>query len=220
MASIIASLLPSLISAGGAIGSSIFGRNKNQETPIQGQQRQLIDQLLASIGGQGPYSDLFNLDESTFQKSFVDPMKQKFQSQIAPQIQQSFISSGQQRGTGLDDTLTRAGVDMDQLLNQQYAQMQESAMGRQSNILSKILGMKPGAQEEQSIGSAALEGLSGLLGNKDFGSMLGGAGAGIGDLLRSFSGPGKNSLQDVIKPPRKGFEREQQVYNPYTGIQE
>lgn len=88
----LASLIPSLISAGGALGSAALGRRKREETPIQSQQRELIDDLLASIKGNGSFSNLFNVDEDTFQKSFIDPMKQKFESQIAPQIQQSDIA--------------------------------------------------------------------------------------------------------------------------------
>ena len=104
--------------AGGLIGGAAGGLlgAKPKETPMQAKQRELVDQLLGSLQGGGPFSSLFNVDEAGFQRSFVDPMKYKFQSQIAPQIQQQYIESGQQRGTGLDDTLTRAGVDMDQEL--------------------------------------------------------------------------------------------------------
>jgi len=72
--------------AGGAIAGGILGR-ENKETPMQAKQRELVDQLLSSLNGQGPYSNMFNVDNASFQKSFIDPMKQKFNSQIAPQIQ-------------------------------------------------------------------------------------------------------------------------------------
>jgi len=203
----------------GGVGSAILGRGQNKETPVQGQQRQLIDQLLASIGGQGPYSDLFNLDENAFQKSFVDPMKQKFQSQIAPQLQQSYIASGQQRGTGLDDTLTRAGVDIDQLLNQFYSQQQQGAMNRKAVAMSGILNQGAGVGPGQTVGEAALSGLGGYLGSEGFSTSL-------NDIISAFSNqkPNQNminkTLQDQILPKRKGFETQPQVYNPYTGVQQ
>jgi len=205
--------IPAGIGAAGAIISTIINNMQNKKTPIQGQQKELIDKIMGSLDGNGPYSDLFNVDENSFQKSFVDPMKQQFQSQIAPQIQQSYISSGQQRGTGLDDTLARAGVNMDQLLNQHYAQMQQGAMNRKAGAMNSILGQNAGPQEQMSSGEAALQGAGGLMGTEEFNRD-------IGELIKAFTDRNKNSLKDTIKPLRKGFEGQNQVYNPYTGIQE
>jgi len=208
--------------AGGVIGGAaggLFGR-ENKETPMQGKQRELVDQLLASLQGEGPYSNLFNVDEGSFQRSFVDPMKQKFSSQIAPQIQQSYIASGQQRGTGLDDTLTRAGVNMDQLLNQYYYQQQQDAMNRQLKGIGGILGMKQGAPATPSVGQAAMQGLGGYLQSDRFGSNL-------DDVIKYYQNKGadrkgfedtrgSNELTDYTAP----LGRRNQVYNPYTGTQE
>jgi len=178
----------------GGIGGGLLGR-ENKQTPMQEKQQELIDQLLGSLNGQGPYSNLFNVDEASFQKSYVDPMKQKFQSQIAPQIQQSFIASGQQRETGMEGNLTRAGVDMDQLLNQQYAQMQQGAMNRQSNMMGSILGMEPGAPETPSMGQAAMQGLGGYISRGTFGKD-------IGNIVGSFTDRKgfENDLQDTYAP--------------------
>jgi len=219
----IGSLIPGVGTAigtgvGGLIGGAaggLLGR-QNKQTPMQAKQQELIDQLLASLGGEGPYSNLFNVDENAFQKSYVEPMKQKFQSQIAPQIQQSYIASGQQRGTGLDDTLTRAGVDMDQLLNQYYAQMQEGAMGRKANAMGGILQMGAGAPETPSMGEAAMQGLGGYLSSDAFSKD-------IGNIVSSFTDRKgfeqdtrePNELRDYIAP----LGKRNQVYNPYTGIQ-
>jgi hypothetical protein len=170
----------------GGAGGGFLGR-QNQETPMQAKQREVIDQLMASLQGNGPYSDLFNADEGTFQRSFVEPMKQKFQSQIAPQIQQSYISSGQQRGTGLDDTLTRAGVDIDQLLNQHYAQMQQQAQANKMNAFGSVLGMGAGPAQTPTIGQSIGQGVSGYLSGGSFGKD-------IGDITQAFSSK------------RKGFE--------------
>jgi len=180
-------LISALIGAGGAIGGSALARRGNQETPIQGRQRELIDQLMSSLGGDGPFSSLFNVDEESFQRSFVDPMKEKFRSQIAPQIQQGYISSGQQRGTGLDDKLSRAGVDMDQLLNQYYAQMQEGARNRQANAMGSILGVNQGAAPEQSMGQAIGQGITGYVGSEGFGQSM-------DDIIKGFTKKPEDNL--------------------------
>lgn len=200
----------------GGIGGGLLGR-QDKQTPMQGKQQELVDQLLASLQGGGPYSNLFNVDEAGFQRSFVDPMKQKFSSQIAPQIQQSYIASGQQRGTGLDDTLTRAGVDMDQLLNQYYAQMQEGAMGRQANAMGSILGMRAGAPATPSMGEAAMQGLGGYLTSDQFGKDIGGITQSFMDrkgFEKDTRGP--NDLTDYTAP----LGKKNQVYNYATGTQE
>src|ERR1044072_7152085 len=113
-------LLAAGLTAAGSIGGGFLaGRGSaSPETKMQKTQRKLVDQLLASLGGEGPDANLYNADENIFQKSFVEPALSKFNYQIAPQIQQQYIQSGQQRGTGLEDQLLRAGVDLDALLNQ------------------------------------------------------------------------------------------------------
>jgi hypothetical protein len=159
--------LPAAINAAAAVGSSILSRDKGKETKIQKQKRHLIDDLLNSLQGNGSFSGLFEGDYDSFQKSFVDPAKQLFNSQIAPQIQQSYIASGQQRGTGLDDTLTRAGVDLDQLLNQEFMKFQQGALDRKQNTINSILGSGDGAQPGVSVGQAAGLGASGFLSKQD-----------------------------------------------------
>ena len=164
-------LIAAGVSAAGSIGSAALSRNP-KETKLQKQKRNIGDALMESITGNGPYSDLFNMDEDAFQKSFIDPAKSRFKNQWAPQIQQSYIASGQQRGTGLDDTLTRAGVDMDQLLNEQYMNFQQGAQNRKSNVLSSILGSGNGAPEPLSTGDKFRQGASGYLGSNAFESNM------------------------------------------------
>ena len=166
--SFLAALAPSILGLGGSLGGGALARQKTQETPIQKQQRQLIDELLASIGGQGQYSNLFNMDDEAFQRSYVDPMKRMFNTQIAPQIQQSYIQSGQQRGTGMENALTRAGVDLDSMINQYYSQAMENAQNRQMNALSGIMGMGAGATPGQSMGQAMGQGITGFLSGEGF----------------------------------------------------
>jgi len=198
---------------GGALGG-LFG-DKNKETPMQGKQRELIDQLLSSLKGNGPYSDLYNMDEAAYQKSFVNPMKQQFESQIAPQIQQSFIASGQQRGSGMEGNLTRAGVNMDQILNQNYAQMQQQANSNKMGAMNNILNQGAGQQAPISNTQAIMGGLSGYLSSPGFGND-------IGDIVGAYNREGfengnrkPNELNDYTAP----LGNKNQVYNPYTGTQ-
>jgi hypothetical protein len=189
-------LLGSGLSAIGSIGGSALSRRKPRESKTQKQKRQLVDDLLASLRGGGTFSDLFAMDDDAFQKSFVEPAKARFSGQIAPQIQQSFIASGQQRGTGLDDTLTRAGVDMDQLLNEQFMNFQQGALNRRSGGLSGILGGGEGVQPGISYGQAAREGASGFLAGDTFSNL-------INEVIRSGqSGRRDNQPQNSI---REGF---------------
>ena len=152
---------PPLIAAAGSTLASL-GKGSN-ETKIERQKRKLVDQLLSSLSGNGPYSDIFSDDEAGFQKAFVDPAKAMFQNQIAPQIQQSYIASGQQRGTGLDDQLLRAGVDLDQMLNKQYAEYQGNALTRQQNAMNAILGAPRGAEKQPSLGQDIFSSLGGAI---------------------------------------------------------
>jgi|GEM_PF-1756097 len=203
---------------GGAAGG-FFGRQKSQETNMQKNQKQLVDQLLGSLQGQGPYSSLFAANPEDFERSFAAPARQRFQRQTAPQIQQAYISSGQQRGTGLDDTLTRAGVDMDQLLNEHYMQFQQGAQNRQLGAMGTILGQGPGAAPQQSGMDAAMQGVGGYLSSPGFGTGLQGILEAFGE-QRDQPGAHPNALIDQYRPPSKGFEQQDQIYNPYTGIQE
>lgn len=185
---------PALLGAAGSIGSGwLSGQSQApKETKMQKTQRKLVDQLIASLTGQGAYSDLFNADESTFQKSFVEPAQKMFQNQIAPQIQQQYIASGQQRGTGLDDTLTRAGVDLDSLLNQQMYQFQQDAMNRKQNSINSILGSGSGAQNTPSGSQDIMSALSGYLSSPGFADTT-------ANIFKK---------QPSEQPQRKGFEND------------
>lgn len=214
-----AAILPFLPAIAGAATSFLggtFGRKEKQETPIQKQQRQLVDQLLGSLRGEGPYADLFAANEADFERGFADPARARFRNVTAPQIQQAYISQGQQRSTGLEDTLTRAGVDMDALINENYLNYLQSAQNRKANTIGQILGQGPGAPRQQSWQNAAGQGLSGYLSGEGFGKDF-------ENLLSSFRNKGSspqdmNALTDTYRPPSKGFEQENQYYNPYTGV--
>lgn len=163
---------PPLIAAAGNVAGGILGNPGNQETKMQKTQRKLIDDLLQSLKGGGSYSNLFASDEDTFNKSFRDPAMSRFSNVIAPGIQQQYLADGQQRGTGLDDQLLRAGVDMNQLLNQAYGGWQEAAKGRSMNALQASLGMGAGAPNPVSMGGAAMQGMGSFLNSPVFSNMV------------------------------------------------
>lgn len=189
----LASLLPFLVSAGGSIGGGLLSKGNNKETRQQRTSRKTADELLASIRGNGPFSDLFNTSDEAFQKSYVDPAKSMFNNQIAPQIQQQFIANGQQGGTALNDTLSRAGVDLDSNLNQQYMQFKQGGQDRMTNMLNSILGMGQGAASPLSYGQAAGQGLQGFMNSDVF-----------GDLIKNMSGTrGLNAPQ---YPPNLSYQ--------------
>jgi hypothetical protein len=187
-------LLTSALGAAGSIGSGLLARNP-KETRTQKQKRQLVDELISSLSGAGSFSELFEMDDKDFQKSFVDPAKSRFKTQIAPQIQQGFISGGQQRGTGLEDTLTRAGVDMDQLLNEQFMNFQQAAQNRRAGAIGQILGVGDGVQPGLSTGEKLQEGAAGFLSSDLFGSSL-------DRILEAASKTGGQNRQQL---PREGF---------------
>jgi hypothetical protein len=190
---------PPLISALGSIGGGVLSGRGSQptESKMQKTQRKLIDKLLSSLNGDGPYSDLYNRDEGAFQKSFVEPAQAMFRNQIAPQIQQQYIASGQQRGTGLDDQLLRAGVDLDSMLNQYLYQSQQDAQNRKQNTISSILGAGSGVPAGTSTGQDVMSSLGGYLSSGAFNDT-------IGNLFKN-----KNNLSGYASastsPPRRGF---------------
>ena len=186
---------PALIQAAGSVGSGyLAGRGgANPESKMQRTQRKLVDKLIASLSGDGPFKDLFNVDENAFQKSFVEPAQAMFRNQIAPGIQQQYIASGQQRGTGLEDQLLRAGVDMDSLLNQHMYQFQQDAMNRKQNTINSILGSGSGAPNKTSSGQDIMSGLSGYLSSEGF-----------ADTASSIF----KKSPAAAEPERKGFEND------------
>jgi len=188
---------PPLLQAGAsALGGALSGSG-NRETKTQRTQRKLVDQLLASLSGEGPFADLYNTDEDAFQKSFVDPATSMFRNRIAPQIQQQYIASGQQRGTGLDDQLLRAGVELDELLNSHLLNFQQGAQNRQQNTIGSILGMGAGAPNQPSMGQNALSGLGGYFGSESFGNAA--------SSLFNPKPPVAQSTAPNGLPPRKGY---------------
>lgn len=202
------SFLSDIATGIGSIASGFLGSQSQapQETKIQRKQRKLIDSLLSSLSGTGPYSDLYRADDEAFQRSFVQPAQNMFRNQIAPQIQQQYIASGQQRGTALDDQLLRAGVDLDSLLNQQYMNFQQGAQNRMQNAINSILSQGAGAPQAPTSGQNLMGALSGYMSSPAFGQS-------VGNLFQGYSTAPQGSYQ------RRGFAPDnfeyQNTYQPH-----
>jgi len=225
-----------IMAAGSVGGGYLAGRSSQpKETRQQKTQRKLIDQIMASLNGYGPFSDLYNFDEKAFQKSYVEPAKAKFKNQIAPTIQQQYIASGQHRGSGLEDQLLRAGVDLDQMLDEAYAVQKESADMRKINAMNQILGSGAGAASPYSNSQIAGQAASGYLTSEGFQKT-------VNDLAKEYgpTKPEQSPISNVATPevttaqaysqgpmggvnpytnkPRKGFESERDSINPWQSI--
>lgn len=188
-------VISALISAAASVGSSMLSNQSPKETKIQKQQRRLIDQLIDGLGGQGDFANLFETDPEAFKKSFEDPAMAQFQNRTAPGIQQQFIASGLQRGTGLDDSLTRAGVDMQSMLNSEYMKFLQGGLDRKQNMLSGILNQGAGVAPGLSTGEAAMQGASGYLTGDSFANSL-------DKILEQYNKPG---AQPQAEPNRPGY---------------
>jgi hypothetical protein len=202
---------PPLAQAGISAISGILGGRGQKETRNQKLSRNTAKDLIASLKGEGPYSNLFSTSEADFQKGFVQPALSRFQNQIAPQIQQQFIASGQQRGTGLDDTLTRAGVDLNQSINENFLQFQQGGQNRAMNALSGALNLGSGAPSQLSPLQAGGQALSGYLASPGFADQFqqgykGLFGEGQGQGFNPPK-PGEFYRGNTSQPP-KGFSRD------------
>lgn len=196
------SFLGPLISGGASavLGGLFSGKGTKQKTKTRERepfQRELIDQLLQGLQGQGPLANLFQTDQDAFQKSIADPLLQQFQSQTAPGIQQKFIQQGQQRGTPIESALARAGLDVQGQINQQFLPFQQDALNRQQNAVNQLLGLPAPQQTTQTQFTPLGGAIGGLTGSGD-----------IQDFLRQLLGPGSGQQsQQGFQPTqqRRGF---------------
>ncbi len=194
-----------LTSLASGAGSYLANRgNAPKETSNQRKQGHLIDKLMGSLNGKGEYGDLFKFDQDTFQKSFIDPAKARFNNQIAPMIQQKYAATGQVRGGGLQNELTQAGVDLDSMLNQYMFQAQEGAKGRQQSAIGQILGAGAGAPNEQTGGQAFLSGVGGGLSSDAFAQQLAkyGQPSTAASPAKTTAVFASNQLRPGFKPPQ------------------
>jgi len=211
MAPATAILISSAIAAAGSIGGGLLARGGQQgETRVQRKQRRMIDDLVLSLKGKGSYNDLFSTDEAAFQKSYVNPAKSMFNNQIAPQIQQNYIADGQQGNSGMQDQLLRAGVDLDQILNQAYMQYQEGAKNRKMSAMSSILGGGSGAASQPSMMNSMGQAAAGYASSDAFRNS-------VSDYTKSTQqAPAPQTPSPLQQPPRTGFKADRSDWNTYT----
>ncbi len=191
-------LLSALITAGGSIAGG-FLQGDPKESESQKRTRELLDDLIASVKGEGSFSALFQADEATFDKSFRQPALRRFRTQRAPQIRETFLAANQQGGTALEDSLTRAGVDLNSMLDEQFLNFQQGAQNRQVSALNAALGTSAGFEGPQppsSFGETFKQGAGGFLQGENFGES-------IDQILDAFRNKSTQNNQLV----REGFER-------------
>jgi len=187
----------------GLVGGGLMGYlNRSKPSKSEKKKDKLVDQLLQSVNGQGPYSDLFNANEQTFQKNFAEPAMRRFKNVTAPQIQQQYIARGMHKGTGLEDALMRAGVNMEDMINQNYMQYQEAANQRKMQGLNTVLG-QPNTPDAQSGWGAFGQGVGAYASTDQFGNQ-------VKDLSKwadsKWNQPEAKPEVPVSRPLAKGFE--------------
>lgn len=193
---------PAIISAGASILGSILSRPRGQKaTGLQKRKEALLDELLAGVKGQGPFANLFSASPEAFQQGFVDPAMSRFQNVIAPGIQQRYVGMGQQRGTGIQDELARAGVSLSDRLNEQYFNYQQGAQNRGIQAILSALGAQTGeGAPGMSAGEAAQQGIGGVLTSDKFGSAL-------ENIFSSAGGSGSGSQAQAAPPQRQWYRK-------------
>ncbi len=150
--------------AGGVIGGAIglFGSKKKKKKPpgkrstLDPQQQQLYDDYIASISGEGPYSDLYNFDaegyNDVFNKSIARPAYRNFKENIIPGITGHFRSKNLGTSSYTGEALSRAGRDvqenLDALRSQNVFSGQQQAKTNKQNSINSILDMQTFAYEQ------------------------------------------------------------------------
>jgi len=200
-----------IAAAGITAVSSMMANSGNKPSRMQRSKDKLVDKLMQSLYGDGEFSDLFNVNEDAFNKSIADPARARFKNQTAPGIQQQFIATGQQRGTGLEDTLTRAGVDMDQLINASYMDYYNQAQQNKLGAMNSILGASGGAPAQTSMLSAAGQGVSGYLASTGFANsmdkIMNKADTGNNQVRPGYAGPKRNvNPNNFVGVPPQGYQ--------------
>ncbi|MEN8236141.1 MAG: hypothetical protein ABFQ95_01110 [Pseudomonadota bacterium] len=182
------------------------GPSTQQVGTLTGGQDDLLNQIIGGLSGSGPLAGLFGVNQDFFQSSFVDPALNTFQNRIAPAIQQKFIASGGARGSGLDDTLTRAGADVQGQLNQQLAGLINNAQNRA--LQGAQLGL--GTQAFQNVQDPGSQGL--------FPELLSGIGAGFAGPFGGALGQGAGSFASNLFKQKGGGGGGFSAQNPGPGL--
>jgi hypothetical protein len=169
----------------------LIGRSPQfqQMSRLTGGQEDLLNNLMMGLQGQGSMAGLFGVDPEFFQQSFVDPAMRQFEQRTAPAIQQRFIASGGARGSNVQDSLTRAGADMQGQLNQTLAGLINQAQNRAMQGAQLGLGT-------QAFGFQEIPGQEGFLQQ-----MAGGLAGGLtGGFAQPFGQGMANMALDWMRP--------------------
>ncbi len=153
---------------GGVAG--LFGSKKKKKKPkitstLDPQQQEVYKDYIASLGGQGPYADMYNFDAEGYNKVFDQtvgrPAYRNFQENVIPGITGQFRSNNLMNSSYAGGALSRAGRDVQENLDAQRAanifQGQQQAKTSKQNAINNILNMqtfatnKPAAKTPSSI---------------------------------------------------------------------
>ena len=162
---------------GGVAG--LFGSKKKKKpkkrSTLDPQQQALYDDYVASIRGEGSFSDLYNFDadgyNDVFDKTVGRPAYRNFNENIVPQITGQFRSNNLMNSSYAGESLSRAGRDVQESLDAQRSANvfsgQQQAKQNKQGAIDKVLGTqtfaydKPGAENpstvDQILGSLAPE---------------------------------------------------------------
>lgn len=180
--------------AGGIMG--LFGSKKKKKkakpiSTLDPQQQQLYNQYIQSLGGQGPFSDLYNFNaegyNDVFYKTVGRPAYRNFNENIVPGITGQFRSNNLMNSSYTGDALARAGRDVQENLDAQrsanvFAGQQQANQNKQ-NAIQNILGMQTFAMQKPQQGApSTIDQILGTLAPK--------AGEWFADYLKGFGQAG------------------------------
>jgi hypothetical protein len=178
---------PGAFGKGGFIGGLFKGQDDEvkQLDTMTPDQKQLLSSLISQINAGGydmqnnplfqqsaaalqPALAGFDPTRTTeaFQKQVADPALQQFEQQIAPQIQERFISAGAGRGSGAQRQLAQAGSQLQQGLSGQLAGALQQ--GEQQGILNQLNASGQGLNLTSTAQNSQLQALMAALGQKPF----------------------------------------------------
>lgn len=162
------SIIPGVGTAiGGAVGgiiggiSGLFGRKKKKpkkRSTLDPQQQALYNDYISSIRGEGPMKDLYNFDaqgyNDVFDKTIGRAANRNFQENTIPGITGQFRSNGLQNSSYVGESLSRAGRDVQENLDNQRSanvfQGQQQANQNKQNAINNVLGNQTFAYEKPS----------------------------------------------------------------------
>lgn len=154
---------------GGAAGLFGSGKKKKKKpkriSTLDPQQQALYDDYVASIRGEGSFSDMYNFDAEGYNKVFDQtigrPAYRNFEENIIPGITGQFRSNNLMNSSYTGEALGRAGRNVQENLDAQRSsnifQGQQQANVNKQNAVNNILNMntfdwqKPSPQSPSSI---------------------------------------------------------------------